>query len=499
MLVLYVLERFLARLSLSAYADRFVLKGGLLLAAWDARRATVDWDFLARNLAIDSSSVRAQVVEIASIRPPDDDGVEYRVDTATASTIRDADLYGGVRVVMDAVVSRSRVKLRLDISTGDPVTPPPAQIAYPTLRAEHPDIPVLGHPLPVVLAEKICTAVDLGATNSRIRDYADIWTLTGMRDLDGHDLTAALDATARHRDLVLSPLSAVLGRYGTERAAGYAAYLRRLGPDAEPLPATFVGVVDAVTAFADPVLGGSIQPRARWRSSSRTWPLTPDAPRQIADGRSPLPHRHDMPVEQLTRPPGHGHARERQALDSELFTGGRWTRTRSPSASARRSSKAESSTSSAPGTADLRSAASHQGPGQSRRAGLRVSGSAARARTAGTAAAAGQSWSRTAAASSAVTARVVHNPVGRPSRPRAARQSAATRSRSSTPRRRQSASTSSPVGGGIGIMRGGRGGGGFSWVGTPGSGRTRAAPLAASVRAPVEPAARAVGGTLIRW
>jgi Nucleotidyl transferase AbiEii toxin, Type IV TA system len=271
LLVLYVLERFLARLAVSRYADRFVLKGGLLLAAWDARRATVDGDFLARNLDIDRASVLAQVIEIASAAPPDEDGVDYGVDTATASTIRDADLYGGVRIVMDAVVSRSRVKLRLDISTGDPVTPPPALIRYPTLRTDHGDIQVLGYPLPVVLAEKICTAVDLGATNSRIRDYADIWTLTGGHDIDGADLAKALNATAQHRDVALAPLSAVLGDYGTVRAAQYAAYLRRLGPDAEPLPATFAEVVDAVTEFADPILDGSVQAHAQWRSNSRSW------------------------------------------------------------------------------------------------------------------------------------------------------------------------------------------------------------------------------------
>jgi hypothetical protein len=73
-MVIYILERFLARLEVSGYADRFVLKGGMLLAAWDARRATVDADFLVRNLNLDEDSVLRRVVEIAALPAPVEDG-----------------------------------------------------------------------------------------------------------------------------------------------------------------------------------------------------------------------------------------------------------------------------------------------------------------------------------------------------------------------------------------------------------------------------------------
>jgi hypothetical protein len=254
LLVLYVLERFLARLAASAYADLFVLRGGMLLAVWDARRATVDGDFLARNLCVDETTVLARVVEIVSTQPLVEDGVTYLVDTATASTIRDGDLYGGVRVSMDATVAGAQVKLRLDVSTGDPI-PPPDVISYPTLRPHHPALRILGYPLVVVLAEKLCTAVELGAGNSRLRDYADVWTLTGLHDINGNELAGALEATAAHRGVELRPLSQLVGDYATERASGYAAYLRRLGPDATRLPRTLSDVIDGVVAFADPFPG----------------------------------------------------------------------------------------------------------------------------------------------------------------------------------------------------------------------------------------------------
>ncbi len=271
LMVIYVLERFLARLEVSGYADRFVLKGGMLLAAWDARRATVDADFLARNLNLDEESALRRVVEIAELPAPVEDGVQFRTDTAKASTIREGDLYGGVRIAMDATVAGATVKLRLDISTGDPVAPPPTIVDYPTLLSGHPRLSVLGYPLPVVLAEKLCTAVELGAGNSRIRDYADIWTLTRSHDVTAADLLTALAATSEHRDVTLRPLAEVIGDFGTVRAGAYTAYRRRLGPDAAKLPEGFARVVEDVITFADPALASEVASRATWSALSASW------------------------------------------------------------------------------------------------------------------------------------------------------------------------------------------------------------------------------------
>ncbi len=271
LLVMYVLERFLARLASSEHADRFVLKGGLLLAAWDARRATVDADFLARNLHLDEDAVLRRVVEVASLPAPVEDGVVFLTDTATAGTIRDGDVYGGIRVSMHATVAGADVKLRLDVSTGDPVAPPPAVVDYPTLLPHHPSLPVLGYPLPVVLAEKLCTAVELGAGNSRVRDYADVWTLTRALDVPAADLLTALAATSQHRDVRLRPLRDALHDYGTARASAFDAYRRRLGPDAGKLPGSFTVVIEDVVAFADPALSGDLDTDATWRADSSTW------------------------------------------------------------------------------------------------------------------------------------------------------------------------------------------------------------------------------------
>jgi len=250
LLTLYVVERWLARLSASPYVDQFVLKGGMLLAAFDARRPTADADALARDFANDEATVVGRVVAIAD-QPVPDDGVEFRTGTVTSRVIRDEDLYSGVRIAMDCAIATAIVKLRLDINFGDPVTPAPQLVDLPPSRPGEPPIRILGYPLETVLAEKIATAIVLGPANTRVRDYADVYTLTGSRSLLHAAARRALLATASYRGTATVALSTVIGNLGELRAATYTAYRSGLGPDGHALPADFSSVVGAVTAFAD--------------------------------------------------------------------------------------------------------------------------------------------------------------------------------------------------------------------------------------------------------
>jgi len=175
---------------------------------------------------------------------------------------------------MHARIAGATVKLQLDVSTGDPVTPPPTRITYPTLREVHAPVPIFAYPLPVVLAEKLRTAVDLGPSNTRVRDYADIWTLTTRHDVSAGDLLSALAATSTHRRVTLRPLSAVLGEYANLRQPAYRAFRGRLGPDGHHLPAEFADVVTTVIAFADPVLRHDIAPTSRWHAARLSWRAT---------------------------------------------------------------------------------------------------------------------------------------------------------------------------------------------------------------------------------
>ena len=130
-------------------------------------------------------------------------------------------------------------------------------------------VAVLGYPIETVLAEKIVTALELGAANTRVRDYADIYSITGAHDLDRAAVRQAIDATAAHRGVALTPLSASVGALATSRAGSWAAYRRSLGRQSEDLPVGFAEVVSAVAAFADGILVQAAD--ATWLAASRTW------------------------------------------------------------------------------------------------------------------------------------------------------------------------------------------------------------------------------------
>jgi hypothetical protein len=268
LLTLYVVERWLARLSESKYASNFIIKGGMLLAAYHARRPTADLDALARSMANDEDTVRSRVSEIAQL--PMADGVDYLHQTATSRIIRDQALYAGVRVTMDCTIATACVKFRLDVNFGDPVTPAPVRVRIPSLRPGLLPVRVLGYPVGTVLAEKIATAIALGPANTRVRDYADIYTLTGNHAITHHTARQALLATVRFRGTQLVTLSSVAGNITGLRGRAYTVYRASLGEAGDHLPTDFQSLVIAVTNFAD-ALAFEAAPDSAWHPYSRQW------------------------------------------------------------------------------------------------------------------------------------------------------------------------------------------------------------------------------------
>ena len=273
LLTLYVVERWLARLSASPHASKFVIKGGMLLAAYDARRPTADLDALARSIADDQDTVVSLVSEIADL--PLDDGVEFRTDTTTSRIIREQDLYSGVRIAMDTTISTATVKFRMDVNFGDPITPAPDWVALPPLRRAMEPVRVLGYPVETVLAEKVSTAISLGPANTRVRDYADIYTLTGIHVISHSTARQALLATAAHRGVSVQPLSAAVGDFPDLRRRTFDAYRAGLGSSGLLLPAELTSLVNAVTAFADP-LAAAHAGEAMWQPTERQWRRLPN-------------------------------------------------------------------------------------------------------------------------------------------------------------------------------------------------------------------------------
>jgi hypothetical protein len=204
-LQLYVLEGFLARLAASAVRDQFVLKGGVLLAALDARRPTRDVDLAGLDMSNEASSVLQTVREIIAGAPSFDDGIEFDTASATSQVIREDDEYSGVRVKVSARIAKARVKFHVDVNIGDPIWPAPSIVHVPRLLGGE-AIKLSGYPLAMVYAEKSVTAIQRGETNTRWRDFGDIWTLQRRYPIEGTELRRAIDTVAAHRNAALIPL-----------------------------------------------------------------------------------------------------------------------------------------------------------------------------------------------------------------------------------------------------------------------------------------------------
>jgi len=193
--------------------------------------------------------------------------------TVTTQSIRDQGSYAGVRISMDCRISTASVKLKLDVNFGDPVTPEPLRVELPSQRPNTPAVVVLGYPVETVLAEKASTAIGLGESNTRVRDYVDIYALTGQRALSFEAVRAALQATASHRGVVLTPLSSVVGDLARQRQSTFRAFRGRLGEDGARLPTDFGEIVSAVLRFVDALVTVPAEP-VTWVPETRSWVLT---------------------------------------------------------------------------------------------------------------------------------------------------------------------------------------------------------------------------------
>ncbi|MBM7791235.1 nucleotidyl transferase AbiEii/AbiGii toxin family protein [Tenggerimyces flavus] len=265
LLVLYVLERFLFRVSISRHRQRLVLKGGMLLAAIAERPPTRDIDLLAETVSNDTATISAIIGEIADLSV--DDGVAFDPALLTAEAIRENEIYPAVRVTMPAHVDRARQTLRVDVSVGDPVTPAPTKIAYPALLGD--TFEVLSYPAETVLAEKLVTMVDRGDANTRDRDFADVLLLIDQRPVDASQLAAAITATANHRGVTARSIASVLVTLADERQADWKRFLARSDLE-QRLPGNSRTAVAHVAAFADPILTAMVT-EGRWDHERARW------------------------------------------------------------------------------------------------------------------------------------------------------------------------------------------------------------------------------------
>lgn len=199
-LVRFALERILYRLSQSAHADHFLLKGALLFTIWYdmPHRPTRDADLLGFGPS-DLESIAQTFRDIAGIEV--EDGIVFDPATVSVEDIRKDAAYVGVRVSITGEIAKARCKTQIDIGFGDVVTPAPIDAVYPVLIKDLPAPHLRTYPVYTVIAEKLHAIALLGMTNSRLKDYLDIWILLDRETLDTYILAKAIAATFVRRGM----------------------------------------------------------------------------------------------------------------------------------------------------------------------------------------------------------------------------------------------------------------------------------------------------------
>jgi len=232
----YVTERFLYRLGLSRFRDRFVLKGAVLFRVWSPQpyRATRDLDLLHRGDG-NPDAIRSEIAEILSMEV-EPDGVVFDPGSIRIETIRPEDEYAGLRATIRVRCGTYRSTLQVDIGVADAVWPPPS--AGPVLcLLGMPEPSVLAYSRDSVVAEKLEAIIVLGDRNSRIKDFFDLEHLAENFAFDRPTLTEAVRRTLERRKTILTdevPFGLTEAYWDTPgRAVQVRAFARRAGLDVD--------------------------------------------------------------------------------------------------------------------------------------------------------------------------------------------------------------------------------------------------------------------------
>ncbi|REL24830.1 nucleotidyl transferase AbiEii/AbiGii toxin family protein [Rhodohalobacter sp. SW132] len=195
----YAMEKFLHRISLSPYAEEFILKGALLLRATGISeiRPTKDMDFLGPDNS-DVIEIKQMLADCCKISVKDD-GLKFDPRSITEQEIRENQAYNGVRFKIKGSLGNAIVSIQIDMGFGDVVSPGPYWIEYPAILDDEEKPKLKAYTLESAIAEKFQAMVDLDLANSRMKDFYDIWFLSKNRSFDGEALKQAIQQTFHRR------------------------------------------------------------------------------------------------------------------------------------------------------------------------------------------------------------------------------------------------------------------------------------------------------------
>ncbi|GAB2741694.1 nucleotidyl transferase AbiEii/AbiGii toxin family protein [Melaminivora jejuensis] len=267
------MERLLARVSSSPYAERFLLKGALLFALWydTPHRPTRDADLLGFG-PDDETNLIATFREVAAMDL--DDGIVFDPESVKADAIREDNTYGGTRITLVARIGSARCALQIDVGFGDAVTPGPQTVTYPTLLDDFQAPTLRVYPVYTVIAEKYQAMVMLGQANSRMKDFFDLTVIARRTELDGATLATAITATFARRQTALPtgrPL-ALTKQFSEDPAKlrQWQAFLNKNRIAAASLGDT-IALLDDLLWPPTQVAAAHSQAKATWRPDSLRW------------------------------------------------------------------------------------------------------------------------------------------------------------------------------------------------------------------------------------
>ncbi len=232
LLTRYIQERFLYRLSVSEYHNKFLLKGGALLYAFDhfEARPTLDIDFLGQKISNDLAHIKEVFSQISSIDCVED-GVVFEPMSINVQEITQSNQYKGIRVHITAHLDSVRQSISMDIAFGDVVTPAAQVLQYPLLIEYLPSVVVLAYSLETVVAEKFQAMIALSQSNSRMKDFFDVYHILSNYDLDEDMLAQAVHNTFANRNTLYQenhPLFDISFAQDAARATSWQAFLKRI-------------------------------------------------------------------------------------------------------------------------------------------------------------------------------------------------------------------------------------------------------------------------------
>ena len=258
-LTIYGLERMLYRLSISKYASTYILKGGILLYAMyqgKYSRGTADVDLLGKSVSNDLETVKDSFREIFNISC-DEDGLVFDSYSLRATRITEFKKYPGINISIDGYLAKTKISVQIDIGFGDVIHPEIEDIVYPTLIDMAAPI-IQAYSKESIIAEKFQAIVSLGYTNSRMKDFYDIYALLITYDFEFESLRDAIDKTFKNRNTEVDNIVAFEVDFAMDpnRKKLWAGFVKTKKVDPQIELST---VIDLISAFLKPVLDLTIQ------------------------------------------------------------------------------------------------------------------------------------------------------------------------------------------------------------------------------------------------